>query len=441
MKRILFLLFCLLIVKAKAQTWQLMDTAGFTPVGCEYPNINIIAGVPYIGFDRGGNPASAMKFNGTHWVYVGNPDFTPGQANLVSTTNDGVNLIMAFRDGPHQNRVSVMKYNGTSWVNVGIPGFTTIEAMNIQICLDKFNTIYVAYQDGLAYPYAASVMKFNGTSWEQVGPTNFSAPDASFVDLAFNSQNVPFVVTRDGTLGGATVMKFNGTSWENVGNAGFTGVNASWEVLAFDVDTPYVGYSDETDSFRMNVMKYDGTNWVQVGPVNFSLPIAYHTNLKIYGGVPYVAYDGSGNTLASRPVVNKFDGTNWVHVGNSNFSLSNCAYTNLEIANNKAYVAYMDWSVGTRLTAWQIDLGTNVSTTDVNRKTIKLEISPNPTSGNILIKGTGAVPFTIRNSIGSIVASGSLKNENGFTYLTLLKQPGIYIIETPDSYYKVVVQE
>jgi uncharacterized repeat protein (TIGR02543 family)/LPXTG-motif cell wall-anchored protein len=88
----------------------------------------------------------------------------------------------------------------------------------------------------------------------------------------------------------ATVMKFNGTGWETVGTAGFSAGQATYISLVFNGGIPYVAYQDSGNGGKATVMKFNGTDWEAVGTAGFSASFAYDTSLAISGGIPYVAY-------------------------------------------------------------------------------------------------------------------------------------------------------
>lgn len=60
-----------------------------------------------------------------------------------------------------------MKFDGTNWVYVGIPGFSpTSSASDTTIALDGNNMPYIAYHD---ISGNVVVMKYTGASWDTVG--------------------------------------------------------------------------------------------------------------------------------------------------------------------------------------------------------------------------------------------------------------------------------
>ncbi len=199
--------------------WQNVGQAGFSAGAAEYEDIAFSnANQPYVVYKDYGNgyKASVKKFDGTNWVYVGQPGFSASNSTFLYTTiafSNAGEAWVAFRDNSNGNKATVMKYDGTSWVIVGQAGFSAGACAYTTIKFNSSGVPYVAYVDDFN-SNKASVMMFNGTSWVNEGQAAFSAGICSWITFAFSNTDEPYVGFWDNTYSGkATVMKFDGTAW------------------------------------------------------------------------------------------------------------------------------------------------------------------------------------------------------------------------------------
>ncbi len=240
--------------------WSPVGTAGFSP---DLINQIVLAiapdGAPYVAFrdlSLSGN-VTVMKFTGitvavpTGWSLVGSAGFSPGsvmELSLVFAPNGTPYVAYTDNSPSGNNKLTVMKFDGTAWVNVGLPDFspsaTSSTTLRSSLAIASDGTPYVAYADtSTTPPGMATVMKFDGTAWVKVGGAA-STVATTATSLAFAPDGTLHVATQSPK---ATVSKFNtGTStWETVGNVGFstTAVSGSG-TLAFAMDgTPYLAYA------------------------------------------------------------------------------------------------------------------------------------------------------------------------------------------------------
>ncbi|MDD4304746.1 MAG: hypothetical protein PHG92_04690, partial [Patescibacteria group bacterium] len=305
-----------------------------------------------------------ISFAESVWENVGNERFSPGEAFDISFTIDATGTpYIAYSDSgvdwSGYYGASVMKYNGSSWVDVGNPEFSTAGAYDISIAIDSFGNPYVAYLDENS-GYSAMVMKYNGLIWEELGTSGsgFSGGEAGYTSLAIDNDNIPYVAYSDvENSRGATVMKYSTSTglWVNVGSVNFSDGRVDYTSLAIDDDNiPYVAYRDNINSDKITVMKYTGlggSGWEIVGDVGFSSGIGvrpifsdvYDISLVINNNVPYVVYSDAGDSY--KAMVMKYNGLAWEEVGTTGtgFSDGEAWYTSLDFdSNNIPYVAYSD---------------------------------------------------------------------------------------------------
>jgi hypothetical protein len=125
---------------------------------------------PYISYQdlSISQKAVVRKFNGSNWVDVGNPGFSPGFADdmILAMDNTGVPYV-AFRDAVNGFKTTVMKFDDTSWVLVGMAGFNVSNPIFPSFALDKNNKPYFAFVDFLG-TNKATVMSFGCPGPEKI---------------------------------------------------------------------------------------------------------------------------------------------------------------------------------------------------------------------------------------------------------------------------------
>jgi len=306
-----------------------------------------------------------IKYNGTSWESIGDPPLKP-TPNLSFFVYAGIPYL-GFRDdnnyGSGKNEIvgyaSVFKYNGSSWESVGQPAFSAGGILYPSLSVSN-GIPYIAYSD-LAHESRVTVMKFNGSSWESVGQPGFSpCSGEQYISLCvFNG--TPYVAFNDNTFPGShgftgkiSVMKFNGAAWEYVGTPGFSADAVRDIDLKIYNGIPYVAYGDysfsepfigSTESIaKATVMKFNGSSWESVGPPGFSAGDSHYCSLFISNGNPYIAFrDNSIPFGLGAASVMRFNGTGWEYVGGQGFTTMHAVgYTSLYIDNGIPYLAYRD---------------------------------------------------------------------------------------------------
>lgn len=407
-----------------------------------FPKLDFIENTPYIIFQDENleYKITVMKKNGTgsDYVVVGNPGFTAGYANNISSAVSSSNeLHVVYLDGANENKLSVMKFNNSNWVQVGNAGFSTGLVSSSCICFIG-DTPYVAYND---YTNGfdniqITVMSFNGTEWTTVGTPNFT--EGELGDESIQSDGThPYVVYSDSNMSNKiTVKKFDGSNWVTVGTEGFSTTSVIKPDIDFDGTTPFVCYTDNSFLNRPTVKKFDGSNWVNIGLPGFTEEQAIAQRFKVYNGVPYVAYyalENCGQPNGSRLTVMKFNGSFWDYLGNPCFSDSNTnsidILNSFAINNNKAYVLFTDecdflWEQKLSMSSYDITLSTNEHLTE------KVTVTPNPFSNQIIINNLvdDYYQYEVVNVLGKIMTTGNvLASEASIDLETLTS--GIYFYD------------
>lgn len=263
---------------------------------------------PYVLYRDNANyaKASVKKFDGSDWVYHGNPGFTPGAGDYAKLAIDSQDKVyMVYRNTYADWCAQVMSCpkDGTIWTSVGPSALK--EANDETIAIDSTDKLYIAFTDFLPDgSEKATVLMYNDTNWIGLGEAGFSAGNAYNTDIALDSNDVPYVVYIDDANGSkATVMMYDGVDWIPVGNPGFSADSVDFTTIAIDSNnTPYVAYQDTT-SGKATVMKFNGNEWIPVGTVDFSDADALWIELKIDDNdTLYVAYQDGDNIMVERYV-------------------------------------------------------------------------------------------------------------------------------------------
>ncbi len=208
------------VMKLNGTNWISVGTLGFSSNPAEDISFSIDSNnTPYIAYAKDSainmSSISVMKFDGTSWIYVGTQNFSAifDDANGIGLAIDSNNIpyvayIDPFND---EEKASVMKFDGTSWVYVGNPRFSAGRVNWLSFAIDSNNTPVLSYLD-FSNAYKTTTMKLNGTNWDPVGIPGFSASFTMSISLAIDSNNIPYVAYEDTGNGGgnnkASVMKY-----------------------------------------------------------------------------------------------------------------------------------------------------------------------------------------------------------------------------------------
>jgi hypothetical protein len=327
-------------------SWKILGNASFSinTIG-EISIAPGLGGAAAVIYNDGGR-ASGMQFDGTQWVPMASPGFSPNGIWSPSATCDSVgNVYVAFQD-QSSGMARVMKYDGVSWASFGSGVISPGTASDTSLALDSADTPYIAFSDSLAVPAgAATVRRCVLGTWGPVGPAGFSGGflGVGFTSLALDGSGIPYVAYSDGNQGNRiTVMKYS-AGWAPVGSPGFAG-SVAYVSLAINPVTaqPYVGFYDASIGGRVSVMRYDGSAWVLVGSAGLSPGRVDAVSLKLdAAGVPYLAFQDHSSHADT---VMKFNGSSWDTLGPAGFTAGG-SFPSLAIdSNGNPLLAFQDSS-------------------------------------------------------------------------------------------------
>ena len=188
------------VMRFAGNVWKLVGSRGFTKSAASFESIVIDAyGTPYVAFRDLYHDyrASVMKFDGNDWDYVGAPAFSPvgngydGAAYTTLSFDRNGTLYISFCDVVNNFLATVMKFDGSGWVYVGNPGFASWNAdYTNALAFDSQNTPYLVCSAG----GKAAVKKFDGTNCVFLGQAGFSPGAVDFASLVIDQNtNTPYV--------------------------------------------------------------------------------------------------------------------------------------------------------------------------------------------------------------------------------------------------------
>lgn len=207
------------VMKFDGINWVYVGNAGFSLGKANFTSLAFSqSGQPYVAYSDFANyeRATVMKFNGTDWVNVGNAGCSASKVlyiNLEFSPSDTLPYI-AFTDFSNSNpfKTTAMKFDGTNWVIVGNAGFSPNGGYPT-LAFSPTGQPYVAFGDD-TINHKATVMKFDGINWFFVGNAGFSGQGEVWQNsIAINALGEPyiaFVECDDNCV--VSIMKYDSVS-------------------------------------------------------------------------------------------------------------------------------------------------------------------------------------------------------------------------------------
>ncbi len=278
------------VQKYQNGSWSVVGAKGFSTYSASNVTLQIVNGIPYVGYSSGSNGATVEKYDNNAWSVVGSAGFTPGRADNFTMTSEGTTLYVAFQDSPNANKLTVMKYDG-SWQVVGSNGISDGIVGGISITVSG-GVIFVGYSDQFDNN-KLTVKQYNG-SWTTL--TDAGTGSISSVSLAVNGGVLYAAHNDNDDSEKAHVIRYVSNAWSNVGTAtGFTSNYTRELTVRFYNNNPYLAFISDEIGKGPSVMMFDGSVWSSVGSNILCEYIASDTDMIISNGSIYVIYAEEDN--------------------------------------------------------------------------------------------------------------------------------------------------
>ena len=240
------------------------------------------------------------------WKRTGKTDITEYKTswNNIAVNSDGVpyvafsgctdeNCQKVNEDGDNytEDSVSVMKFDGTEWVYVGEPMFVyktgnTYPTSNLKVLFDSKNTPYIALSYGNSDVF---VMKFNGTGWNMVGDIDEMEIMSTGVLFIDREDNLYLNCYWGNDFSDPWVLEFDGGKWnkkfssKNMGLISFNSENIPYAILS--------DWIEENSSISVSLGKYVNENWNIIDSFELEYSNSLGLTMKLdKNDVPFFAY-------------------------------------------------------------------------------------------------------------------------------------------------------
>jgi hypothetical protein len=206
------------VKKFNGTEWEIVGTAGLSVGESQSVNMAIDPeGTPYIAFTDVLQPV-VKRFNGTVWETVGTIAALEAPLLITSLEIDSAGIpYLAYADF-NGAFLSIMKFNGTEWLPVGTPGFTPETTIPFSIAFNEQDEVYIGLSQWGGEEAHPSVMKFNGTGWDIVG--SVLANSTSYGNtIGFDASGNLYscLLLMDNSSYDLTIKVLNGSTWQTVG--------------------------------------------------------------------------------------------------------------------------------------------------------------------------------------------------------------------------------
>ncbi len=190
--------------KITVQKWN-SGTSSWSPVGnkgfssgspadlCLALYANNFPIVAYI--DSSDNKPKAMKFSGSPtWEVIGTGGINDAGVASISLAMDSTDhSVVAYVDLAH--KISVKRWDGTHWVFIGSPAFSPVTTDTVDLALNSLNQPLVAFISN--DNRKAMVMQWDGNSWVTLGEGGISEGEAELIHIALTKTDKPIIAFKD----------------------------------------------------------------------------------------------------------------------------------------------------------------------------------------------------------------------------------------------------
>jgi hypothetical protein len=151
-------------MKFNGSNWVKISNASSFGIGGVLTLLTDLHGTPFLSYQdwSAGQKASVAKYSGgTSWSYVGSPGFSTNSvlaSPSFALNGAGIPYVGYYGDNAHGSKANVKRFDGTNWVSVGPPDFSPSVASYSNIAISKDGRMYITFQDG-SLSNKASVMQ------------------------------------------------------------------------------------------------------------------------------------------------------------------------------------------------------------------------------------------------------------------------------------------
>jgi hypothetical protein len=279
---------------------------------------------------------------------------------------DNGNLVVAWYEWnraatPIQTHVYVKQWDGKTWTQLGdaLNTASTNSASEPSLVLDSQNRPIVAFrEDGVTGERSIYVKRWNGSTWITVGAA-VTTGLTEHPSLALGDSDAPSVAFTkyNGTNDAIFFKTFNGTLWQQLGGEIRVDKNqdADYASLAMLGNTsrvtgpavPLVAFQ-ETDSFSNNIYVKQWSEmanaWLKLGDqldIDLSKE-AQRPSLRLFGAVPFVAWQEEGSTNGDI-YVKSFNGTTWDMLGDDDYKTQDSSEPFIATARDGFTIRALVW--------------------------------------------------------------------------------------------------
>jgi len=444
-KNYFFMFLCLMAsIGLHAQVWEAVgDPTGISGGGAGRLNLftdtqnNLF--VSY--YDVTVTNASAQKFDGTSWSYLGEgPGFTSGTGtyNTFAVDNMGTAFFTNQKAWPAVG-MEARKFQDDVWTQ--LPDVTDINVNWQASAIAPDNTFFIASGDN-----SGSVKRLSSDHeyWDQVGDTGFLLGAATFLDLVVGTNDKIYASFNNNGYVHVYQNDVNATAsdqWYSVVEDDLapaaTGENYN-SALAIDSNNNlYLAYvSNSAGGNKLNVKKYDGESWIQLGSENFTagrvqhVSIAVNTDDKVYVAVS----NWEDQNFLKNYVLTYDEGTDaWSQAGTGFASVGQATNNSLAIDPlGNLYLAFVDSALGkVSVKKCNMALTPAESIAITTAGNIPAEISTD--NGTLQLLSTVTPAEANQNAVWSILSGEALATLDQNGLLTAITTNGVVTVKVSSA--------
>lgn len=299
--------------------------------------------VPYVAFTAHNRSTGrdhqvcVKKYNSStnSWDWVGQPYFSPGNAEALRLESDGKDLYVAFADKNRSKTPTVMKYSNNTWSVLGRAGFSadvvnTSEKIDLEFSKGVPYVTYLHLNQG----YIPKVYRYQGAAWQAL---NLPTKVKSWVKIE-TAPNGNIYLLNKPAYSELDLYEYNGSAWKSIGAP--LKCSESIDDFEFEVNGNDV-YCAISFGVSVNqvfeLYKLVGGNWIKQGKSIIEFKSARNDiKLGFNNSIPIIYFDIDGDVFAR-----SFSAGSWGFSSGKGFVCSDRYEAEFDVCtgkNGKAYV-------------------------------------------------------------------------------------------------------